>query len=105
MDYYNQFNDEEQDYNNNYKFDPKKDKIGFLKNKISVPNDTLFELELFQENLNNYDVFLLGPQVRFKKDDFQKVASTVGKKVEIINQMDYGMLKGEKILDWALTLF
>ncbi len=37
------------DYNNNYKFDPKKDKIGFLKNKISVPNDTLFELELFQE--------------------------------------------------------
>ena len=62
-------------------------------------------LELFQENLNNYDVFLLGPQVRFKKDDFQKIASTVGKKVEIINQMDYGMLKGEKILDWALTLF
>ena len=37
------------DVNNNYKFDPKKDKIGFLKNKISVPNDTLFELELFKE--------------------------------------------------------
>ena len=37
------------DFNNNYKFDPKKDKIAFLKNKISVPNDTLFELELFKE--------------------------------------------------------
>mgnify|MGYP000867954354 CR=1 FL=1 len=61
-------------------------------------------LELFQDNLNKYDIFLLGPQVRFKKDDFQKLASTVGKKVEVINQMDYGMLKGEKIFDWALTL-
>jgi len=61
-------------------------------------------LELFQENLGKYDIFLLGPQVRFKKDDFQKIASTVGKKVEVINQMDYGMLKGEKILDWALSL-
>jgi len=61
-------------------------------------------LELFQENLGKYDIFLLGPQVRFKKDDFQKVASTVGKKVEVINQMDYGMLKGEKIFEWALTL-
>lgn len=37
------------DKNNNYKFDAKQDKIGFLKNKITVPNDTLFELELFQE--------------------------------------------------------
>ena len=61
-------------------------------------------LELFQDNLNKYDIFLLGPQVRFKKDEFQKLASTVGKKVEVINQMDYGMLKGEKIFDWALSL-
>ncbi len=37
------------DVNNNFKFDPKKDKIAFLKNTISAPNDTLFELELFQE--------------------------------------------------------
>lgn len=39
------------DFNGNNKFDPQKDKIGFLKNYITVPNDTLFELELFQENL------------------------------------------------------
>ncbi|MDK2771661.1 MAG: Ig-like domain-containing protein [Flavobacterium sp.] len=37
------------DKNNNYKFDPKQDKIGFLKNKITIPNDTVFELELFKE--------------------------------------------------------
>ncbi|MBB1193010.1 hypothetical protein DNC80_04920 [Flavobacterium sp. SOK18b] len=39
------------DYNNNNKFDPKKDKIGFVKEFISVPNDTLYELEIFKEKL------------------------------------------------------
>jgi hypothetical protein len=37
------------DANNNYKYDAKSDKIGFLKDVISIPNDTLFELELFKE--------------------------------------------------------
>ncbi|PZR16244.1 MAG: hypothetical protein DI539_17730 [Flavobacterium psychrophilum] len=37
------------DANNNYKFDPKTDKIGFLNQSIDVPNDTIYELELFQE--------------------------------------------------------
>lgn len=37
------------DQNNNYKFDPKFDKIGFLKDKITLPNDTVFELKLFKE--------------------------------------------------------
>ena len=61
-------------------------------------------LELFQDSLNKYDIFLLGPQVRFKKDEFAREAAKVGKKVEVINQMDYGMLKGEKIFDWAISL-
>ena len=38
------------DLNNNNKFDPKTERIGFFKDFITVPNDTLFELELFQEN-------------------------------------------------------
>lgn len=37
------------DKSNNYKYDPKSDKIAFLKEPIRVPNDTLFNLELFQE--------------------------------------------------------
>lgn len=37
------------DANNNYKYNPKSDKIGFLKDAISIPNDTLFGLELFKE--------------------------------------------------------
>jgi uncharacterized protein (DUF2141 family) len=37
------------DYNNNYKFDPNKDKIAFHKQYVTIPNDTLYEMELFQE--------------------------------------------------------
>ena len=61
-------------------------------------------LEQFNDKLGEYDVFLLGPQVRFKKDELNKVAQEVGKKVDVINAMDYGMMKGDKILDFALNL-
>ncbi|RZJ51158.1 MAG: hypothetical protein EOO44_15050 [Flavobacterium sp.] len=39
------------DKGSNNKFNPKDDKIGFLKNYITVPNDTVYELELFKETL------------------------------------------------------
>ncbi len=37
------------DENNNNKFDVKKDKIGFIKEFITLPNDTLYEIELFKQ--------------------------------------------------------
>ncbi len=39
------------DANGNNKFDPKTDKIAFQKDPITIPNDTIFELELFKEKL------------------------------------------------------
>lgn len=39
------------DKGSNNKFNPKDDKIGFIKHFITVPNDTLFEVELFKETL------------------------------------------------------
>lgn len=39
------------DLNNNNKFDPKTEKIGFIKDYITIPNDTLYEIELFKENI------------------------------------------------------
>ncbi|QOG03442.1 Ig-like domain-containing protein [Flavobacterium sp. MDT1-60] len=38
------------DKGSNNKFNPKDDKIGFIKHYITVPNDTLFEIELFKES-------------------------------------------------------
>lgn len=37
------------DKNNNNKYDPKIDKIGFQKDFIKMPNDTLYQLDLFKE--------------------------------------------------------
>lgn len=37
--------------NGNNKFNPRVDKIGFQKQYITIPNDTIFEVELFKEKL------------------------------------------------------
>ena len=37
------------DVNNNYRFEPKTEKIGFVDKIISIPNDSLFEIKLFKE--------------------------------------------------------
>lgn len=39
------------DYGSNNKFNPEKDKIGFNKQFINIPNDTVYELKLFKEVL------------------------------------------------------
>lgn len=39
------------DRNNNNKFNPKTEKIGFHKQFITIPNDTVYEIELFKEVL------------------------------------------------------
>jgi hypothetical protein len=39
------------DANSNNKFNPKDDKIGFRKQLVTIPNDSLFELKLFKEVL------------------------------------------------------
>ncbi|GGD21075.1 Ig-like domain-containing protein [Flavobacterium orientale] len=39
------------DNNSNYKFDPKNDKIGFFSEPITVPDNTFYEMELFQEEI------------------------------------------------------
>lgn len=39
------------DYGSNNKFNPAKDKIGFNKQFITIPNDTVYEIKLFKETL------------------------------------------------------
>lgn len=58
----------------------------------------------FDRTLPNYDCCLLGPQIKYKFEEFNKKATAVGKKVAIIDSMDYGMMRGDKILDAALAL-
>lgn len=63
-----------------------------------------FPLEKFNESIEQYDLCLLGPQVHYKLDDFKKIAAAKNKQVEAINTMDYGMMKGDNVLKFALEL-
>jgi PTS system cellobiose-specific IIB component len=54
--------------------------------------------------LDEIDVALLGPQVRFFLDKAKAICEPKGIKVDVINMKDYGMMDGEKILTMALGL-
>lgn len=61
-------------------------------------------LDEFEDRLSQFDCVLLGPQIKYKLNDFTQKANEVNKPVAVINQMDYGMMKGEKILDDAISM-
>ena len=58
----------------------------------------------FGENLDSADIILLGPQVKYEQAKLQALADPQGKKVAVIDMMDYGMMKGDAVLDKALKL-
>lgn len=51
------------------------------------------------DNMPKADIIMLGPQVRFLQPKIEKES---GKKVVVIDMRDYGMLRGDKILEHAL---
>jgi len=57
------------------------------------------EVTDFKETVKNYDIILLGPQIGFRKEEFIKIAEPLGTKVMVINSMDYGLCKGDSILN------
>jgi PTS system cellobiose-specific IIB component len=65
---------------------------------------TAVGMEEFDTTLDKYDCCLLGPQIKYKLDDFKKKAEAQGKPIAVINSMDYGMMRGDKILADALAM-
>ncbi|MNI90931.1 Lichenan-specific phosphotransferase enzyme IIB component [compost metagenome] len=57
--------------------------------------------EDFEDVVENYDVVLLGPQIRFRKKEFGLLTK---KPIGIIDTMDYGLCRGDKILQQAKEL-
>ncbi|AOT55806.1 PTS sugar transporter subunit IIB [Weissella soli] len=58
------------------------------------------------DQLKNHkpDVILLGPQVSYLKAEVQKKTDAAGVPMDVINMMDYGMMKGENVLKTAEAL-
>lgn len=61
------------------------------------------EAEL-KNKLEGLDVILIGPQVRYLEKKIKEQAEPKGIKVDVINQMAYGLMQGDKVLDQAIEL-
>ena len=58
----------------------------------------------FKDEIAAADIILLGPQVKYELNNLQAQAEPLGKKVAVIDMMDYGMMKGDAVLEKALKL-
>lgn len=61
-------------------------------------------VEDLERNIDEYDVFLLGPQVKYKEQWVKKIVDDKGKKYENIPPQVYGLVDGKKTLELALNL-
>jgi len=57
-----------------------------------------------KNHLENLDVVLIGPQVRYLEKNIRGQVEPKGIKVDVINPMAYGMVQGDKVLDQAVAL-
>ena len=56
------------------------------------------------QNIDKYDVILLGPQIRFKLKEVEAEAKAKGKKAGVIDMRAYGMMDGKAAMDQARKL-
>ncbi len=56
-----------------------------------------------KSRIPNADIILLGPQIRYTLDEVKALA--VGKIVKVINSQEYGLLRGDLILEDALNSY
>ncbi|KGX86859.1 PTS sugar transporter subunit IIB [Pontibacillus litoralis] len=57
-----------------------------------------------KNHMEDVDVILVGPQVRYLKGQIAKKAEPYNTPVEVIDQMAYGTMNGEKVLAQAVAL-
>lgn len=57
-----------------------------------------------KSNMDKVDIMLLGPQVRYLLPKMKEIMEPKGVPVDVINTIDYGTMKGDKVLDHALGM-
>ncbi|MBM7645114.1 PTS system cellobiose-specific IIB component [Scopulibacillus daqui] len=55
------------------------------------------------QHIDDADILLLGPQVRYKLVELKKLTEEKGIPIDVINPIDYGMVNGKNVLEHALT--
>lgn len=74
------------------------------KRELDAHIDAFAESQL-KDHMDGLDVVLIGPQVRFLEKKLRSSLEPKGIKVDIIDQMAYGLMQGDKVLDQALDLY
>lgn len=64
-----------------------------------------YSISEFEASLADNDVCLVAPQVKFKYEEFKARAEATGKICGLIDMTHYGMLRGDLILQQAVSLF
>lgn len=54
--------------------------------------------------VENYDVILVGPQIRYKMNDIEKLCKENGRGVGLIEMTTYGQMNGEAAMEQAKSL-
>lgn len=57
-----------------------------------------------EEELEKADIILLGPQIRYELENLEDICLEKGKKIAVIDMSDYGMMRGDKVLEKAMSL-
>ncbi|MCT1575479.1 PTS sugar transporter subunit IIB [Oceanobacillus kimchii] len=81
----------------------KKMEIAAKENKLEVEIDAIPESQL-KNHLTDLDVVLIGPQVRYLEKKIRELVEPKGVKVAVIDQMAYGLVQGDKVLEQAINL-
>lgn len=58
-----------------------------------------------EDVIDQYDVVLVGPQLRFKLNSIKKIAAERNKPVDVIDPLAYGRVDGRKVLQSAKLLY
>jgi PTS system cellobiose-specific IIB component len=70
---------------------------------LSVKIQAVATMEV-RNHINEVDVILLGPQVRYQLNDIKKIGDEKGIPVDTINPVHYGTCNGKEVLRTALQL-
>ncbi len=78
---------------------------------VSNQHNLPFEVEAFPDakigqiiEEKHPDVILLGPQVKYRYNEIVERYGSTGIPIQVIDQTDYGMMNGEKVLKSAIKL-
>ena len=75
--------------------------------KFADADDTIeaYPVAQLEGIVDNYDVVLLGPQIRYKLKDVKKVTDAHGKPADVIDMRIYGQMKGKEAMEMARKLY